>query len=312
VTPEYAGVAATDAVFELAEGILWDERTQLVRWVDILEGRVLSGRLNDGRVCVEDDTRIGQSVGAVALAEDGGLLIAAARGLATISPSGTLSLGPDLLGSRSDVRFNDGSVDPYGAFVVGTIALSTRAMGEGTAEEVLLRIGPDGGVETLRTNIGLSNGIAFSPDGRTIFHADTLAGTISKHAYGPGPLDASAPWETVLSDMSAPPDGLIADTQGNLWVAQWGGSSVRQYAPTGELLSTVRVDAAQVTCAAFVGTGQGLLAITSAQEGLSEITDQAGAIFLAEVNGSGLPGSRWAGDTTHPYWLTPGREEAQP
>jgi sugar lactone lactonase YvrE len=292
-------VAATAPEFELAEGVLWDDRALLVRWVDIWSGRVLSGRLEDTRLTDIRAVELGQTAGAVALAEDGGLLVAAARGLATIAPDGGLSFGPDLLGDRRGVRLNDGSVDPQGRFVVGTLAL-----GEATGEEVLLRVSADGAVETLRTGIRLSNGIAFSPDGATIFHVDTLANTISSHSYGAGDFDREEPWVVVLRDLPAYPDGLTVDSDGMLWVAQWGGSSVRRHAPTGELLDVVKVDATQASCPAFVGADLATLAITTAQEGLHGWTDQSGAIFLAEIGVTGLAAPRWGGSTTTPFWQT--------
>jgi sugar lactone lactonase YvrE len=292
-------VAATAPEFELAEGVLWDDRALLVRWVDIWSGRVLSGRLDDTRLTDIQAVELGQTAGAVALANDGGVLVAAARGLATIAPDGALSFGPDLLGERRDVRLNDGSVDPQGRFVVGTLAL-----GEGTGDEVLLRVSADGAVETLRAGVGLSNGIAFSPDGATIFHVDTLANTISRHSYGNGDFDREEPWGVVLQDLPAYPDGLTVDSDGMLWVAQWGGSSVRHHTPTGELLDIVEVDATQASCPAFVGPDLATLAITTAQEGLHGWTDQSGAIFLADVGVTGLPVPRWAGSTTTPFWQT--------
>jgi SMP-30/Gluconolactonase/LRE-like region len=121
-------VAATRTRFELAEGILRDDRAGLVRWMDIWRGHVLSGRF-------------------------------AKRLIVDIATDGALSLGPDILGDRHDVRLNDGSVDPQGRFVVGSLAL-----GDETGEEMLLRVSPDGTVETLRTGIRLSNSIGFAPD----------------------------------------------------------------------------------------------------------------------------------------------------
>lgn len=266
---------------------------------------MLSGRLEDARLSDIQAVEIGQTAGAVALARDGGLLVAAARGLATIASDGALSFGPDLLGDRRDVRLNDGSVDPQGRFVVGTLAL-----GDETGHEVLLRVSPDGAVESLRTGIRLSNGIAFSPDGATIFHVDTLANTVSRHSYGAGEFDHEEPWVVVLQDLPAYPDGLTVDSDGMLWVAQWGGSSVRRHAPTGELLDVVEVDATQASCPAFVGADLATLAITTAQEGLHEWTDQSGAIFLASVGATGLPAHRWRGSTTTPYWYEAKEEHA--
>jgi sugar lactone lactonase YvrE len=304
MTNRYQAVAATDAVYELAEGVVWDDRAQLIRWVDIWKGRVLSGKLDGARIADIQEIGLGQTTGAVALAEDGGLLVAAARGLATISTNGDISFGPDLLGDRTGVRLNDGSADMYGAFLVGTMSL-----GEATGDEVLLRVWPNGRVETLREGLGLSNGIAFSPNGNTIYYVDTLAGTVSAHSYGSANFDRSEPWVPVPCDLPASPDGLTIDADGALWVAQWGGSSVRRHAPSGELLAVVTVDAAQASCPGFVGPGLDLLAITTAQEGLDTFTDRAGTIFLADVGATGLPAPRWAGGTTTPYWLLPERDE---
>lgn len=290
-------VPATDAAYELAEGVIWDDRAELVRWVDINAGRVLRGSLRGERIVDIAATDLGQSAGAVALAEDGGLLVAAARGLAVISPDGAVSFGPDLLGERRDVRLNDGAVDPQGRFVVGTLALGAE-----TGDEVLLRISPDGTVETLRTGIRLSNGVAFSPDGGTVYHIDTLANTISRHSYGDGAFDDDEQWMPILRDLPHFPDGLTVDAEGMLWVALWGGASVRRHAPTGELLEVVQVDAAQVSCPAFLGPGLRRLGITTAQEGLASWPDQAGALFTADVGVAGLPVPRWSGSTTTPYW----------
>lgn len=300
------GIPATDAAFELAEGVLWDDRHGLVRWVDIWKGRVLAGTLEGDRLTTVSDLTLGQTVGAVALAKDGGLLVAASRGLATISPAGEVAFGPDILGEREGVRLNDGAVDPFGAFVIGTLAL-----GQESGIEQLLRVHPDGSVELLRDGIRLSNGVAFSPDGETIYHVDTWAGTVARHAYGTGEFDRDEPWVTVLDGLDGHPDGLTVDSTGALWVAQWGASRVSQHAPTGELLDVVFVDAPQVSCPGFVGPLLDRLAITSGQEGLATITDHTGAIFLADVGTTGLPPYRWAGSTTTPYWLMQHREESR-
>jgi sugar lactone lactonase YvrE len=180
------------------------------------------------------------------------------------------------------------------------------ALGDSDGTEVLLRVQPDGRVETLREDLGLSNGIGFSPDGATIYHVDTGPGTVSRHSYGPGAFDRSEQWVPLLQDLPASPDGLVVDAEGTLWVALWGGSSVRRYTPSGDLLDIVEVDATQASCPGFVGPGLDILAITTAQEGLDEIADQSGAIFLADVGAIGLPPYRWAGSTGEPYWADAG------
>jgi sugar lactone lactonase YvrE len=303
----FTASAATPPQYELAEGVIWDDFHGLVRWVNIWAGEILSAILEAGLLTSITATRVGQTAGAVALAADGGILVAGARGLITISPEGIRTDGPDLLGDRVHVRFNDGAVDPHGRFIVGTVSL-----GEPTGGEQLLRISPDGTMEVLRSDVQLSNGIAWSPDGQTIYHVDTLARTVSSHPYDAGDFIDPAHWQTVLDDFPALPDGLTVDSEGMLWVAQWGGGCVLCYTPQGELLASVEVDATQVSCAGFVGPGLDTLAITTATEGLSHDTgDASGAIFVADVGVRGVPENRWRGSTRSPGWTHPriqGRE----
>lgn len=292
----YRGIAASGAAYELAEGVIWDDRAALVRWVDINKGRVIAAPLAGGALGEAQATDVGQTAGAVALAEDGGLLIAGARGLVTISPDGAISVGPDIL-ERPKARLNDGSIDPQGRFVVGSLSLAGD-----TGAETLLRVSADGTVETLRRGIRLSNGVAFAPDGGAIYHVDTLAGTVARHSYGPGAFDLEEPWVTVIGGLSSFPDGLTVSADGHLWLAQWGGSGVLRYSANGELLDEVVLDATRVTCPAFVGPGLDILAITSAHLDDSERSDESGAVFFARPGATGIPATRWPGSTTHPYW----------
>lgn len=298
---DHLSSAATEPIYELAEGVIWDDRHELVRWVDVWEGRVLAAELHGDHLTLTHEVRLDQTTGAVALAADGGLLIAAQRGLATISVDGSVSVGPSLLGERSGVRFNDGRVDPQGRFITGTLSFEGKsALDRG--DEVLLRVSVDGSTEVLRQGVRLSNGIGFSPDGGTIYHVDTFARTVSTHSYGEGAFDTAEPWVTLIDEFEGYPDGLTVDATGTLWIAEWGASRVSRHSPAGVLLDTVSVDAAQVSCPGFVGVGRDTLAITTAQEGLTEFTDRAGALFVAHVGAVGQPAHRWTGSTTAPYW----------
>ena len=296
---ELRGIEATPERYDLAEGVLWDDRAGLVRWVDIREGRVLSATLDGERLVDIRDVRLRETVGAVALAQDGGLLVAGGRRLATISPDGDVAFGPDLLDGPGLTRFNDGGVDPQGRFVVGSAPL-----GAAPGREVLLRVSPDGTVETLRTGLHLSNGIGWSPDGATIFHIDTLAPSLSRHSYGPGGFDTDEPWEPIVTEFPAHPDGLRVDSEGMLWVAMFSGSCVVRYSPTGEELARVTVDAQQPTCPGFVGPALDRLLITSAIEHLpvSETRAADGGLFITDPGVTGVPMNRWAGSTVAPTW----------
>ena len=263
--------------YSLAEGIIWDDRAGVAVWVDIRTGDLV--RDLDNPVALHLDT----TVGAVALAEDGGYLVAGHRALIAVSPDGVISRGPDLVGAAS--RFNDGIVDPQGRFLVGT-----SPVGERTDTEQLLRIAPDGEVEVLRSGLTLSNGLGFAADG-TLFAVDTFAKTVSELRDGT--------WTVLLSDFEHLPDGLTVDSEDCLWVAQHGGGCVHRYSREGELLEIVTIDTAEATCPGFLPHG---LAITSGAESATD--PHAGAIFLAEVDAVGKLENRWAGSTSAPYWTT--------
>jgi sugar lactone lactonase YvrE len=287
---EYRAATASSIRFSLAEGVIYDDRATTVRWVDIDGGDVVHN-LTDP-VALHIDT----TVGAVALADDGGLLVAAHRGLATVSPTGAISLGPDLLGSREKVRLNDGIVDGQGRFLVGTLSLG----GPSTSEQ-LFRISPDGTVEVLREGIRLSNGLGFSPDGNTLYHTDTFAREISSHPY-----DESArenwdvnDWTPVLTEFTGNPDGMTVDADGNLWVAEYGAARVQCFSPAGELLDRVDIGTPESTCPGFIAPG--LLAITSGREQARDA--EAGAVYTCAVDANGRAENRWAGSTTAPYWM---------
>lgn len=306
--------AATDERFDLGEGVVWDDRAQLVRWVDIREGRVLAGALHGNRISVVDDRAFGHTVGAVALAHDGGMLVAGAQALISVSPDGASHPGPNLLPKRTDSwRLNDGIVDPQGRYLIGTLCLDD-SLAHRQREEVLLRVSPDGKVETLRTGLGLANGLGFSPDGAVLFHIDTFAKQVVSHSYGPGEFDTEEPWTVVIDGTSTAgaqtgfPDGMTVDAAGDLWVAFWGGARIARFSPDGQFHDEIRVNAAQPTCPAFVGPDLSSLAITTASKGLESPKDDSGAVFVAHPLTAGEKAVRgkleyrWSGSTTEPNW----------
>lgn len=284
---------ATATRYSLAEGPRWDDVSGEVVWVDIHAGLVLRG---DASLAELARITVDSTVGAVAFASDGGLVVAANRGLATIAPDGTISRGPALIDGVPSRRLNDAAVDPQGRYLVGSTTENTN-----TGHEELLRVSPDGSIETLRDGLTLSNGIGWSPDGSTVYHVDTFAKTLSSHSYDGGTEWEPQGWVTVIDEFPGYPDGLAVDASGDLWVALWSGGVVQRFAASGALLETIEVGTPQVTCPALLG--EGLLAITTSTDE-TEGDPLAGALFLCEVDAAAQPTSRWAGSTTDPYWRT--------
>lgn len=284
---------ASAASYELAEGPFWDADRERVLWVDIAGGTVLCGRLAGDRVEVDDEHHFPSTVGAAVPTADDGLLVALRGSLATVAADGTVRSGERVLPEGVDSRFNDGACDPAGRFLVGSMSLDDRER-----TERLYRLDDSAGVEVVDEGLTLSNGLGWSPDGRTLYHVDSAQGTVWARSYDAG-TGAMGPRRRHLRVDDATPDGLCVDTDGNLWIAVYGAGQVRCFDPSGDVVATVEVAAPHTTSAAFVGRALDRLLITSAREGLSaaELDDHphSGHLFLAEVHAHGVPTTAWAG-----------------
>jgi sugar lactone lactonase YvrE len=164
----------------------------------------------------------------------------------------------------------------------------------------LYRFDPGGGVERMAGDVTISNGLAWSGDGRTMFFVDTPtrrvdafdfsveAGTISNRRTA---LD--------LSTTAGFPDGIAIDAEDCLWVAFWGGSAIRRYRADGRFDLEVHVPTTNVTSCAFGGPDLRDLYVTSARDGLTPdriaAEPHAGALFHCRTDVPGAPLARFGG-----------------
>jgi len=282
---------ATDESFSLGEGPVWDAPRRRLLWVDIEGGVVLEGVLDGDQIAVTDRTGFGGMVGAVAVADDGTLLVAAQEHLVVRYPDGTREDGPRIVQAGESRRLNDGATDPAGRFLVGTLSLA------GSSErEVLVRLEADGHMTVLDDDLALSNGLAWSSDGRRMFNVDSLRGTIFVRDYDPG-SGAVGPRRVHLRVDGGLPDGIAMDAADHLWIAVWGGGEVRRHAPDGTLTERVETGAPHTSSVAFAGEDLRVLVITTATAELTEAQLRAhpdsGRLFTARVEVSGLPVAPW-------------------
>lgn len=281
---------ATDERYRLAEGPVWDPAEQRVLWVDIPAGNVHTGELRGDRVVPTAAHHVDVTVGAVAVAPDGGLLVAGHRAVHLLSGDGATTEIARLIPEGEQRRLNDGKCDPAGRFLVGTLALSDEV------RESLYQLDPDRGVTVIDDDLQMSNGLAWSPDGRTLYSVDTTPGVLWARPYDPDSGRCGERREAFrVTDGS--PDGICTDTDGNLWVAVWGTGEVRHLTPGGELLGVVVVAAPYPSCVTFAGPALDTLLISTAIDDLTPEQIAAhpgsGALFLAEVDARGLPTSAW-------------------
>jgi sugar lactone lactonase YvrE len=283
---------ATRETFQLAEGPRWDAARRRLLWVDILAGAVLEGTLDDGLVEVTRRHAFDGMVGAVAPGDDGTLLVAAQEHLVVVRPDGSRADGPRIVPAGRRRRTNDGATDPAGRFCVGTMSLD----GDSDAE-TLARLEPDGTVTTLDDDLGLSNGLAWSIDGRRLYSVDSARSTVFVRGYDAAGGAVGERREHLRLDGT--PDGIAIDAEDHLWVAVHGAGEARRYAPDGTVVDRRAVPAPHSTAVALAGDDLRTLVITTAYGELEpdqrRAHPESGRLFTARVDVPGLPVVAWSG-----------------
>ena len=281
-----------DARAELGEGPVWDDETGELVWVDILKGRVH----RTTPAGVDTVLEVGRSVGAVGLRRGGGLVMATDDGFHLLDPGATTTRRIAAVEADDPAtRANDGKVDPQGRFWAGTMAFD-----EVTVSGSLYRLDPDGTVTRHLTDVGISNGIDWSADGRTMYFIDSPEAGVDTFRWDgeAGTISDRRRLATIPAD-GGKPDGMTLDAEGYLWVACWGGWAVRRYAPDGTLDRVIRFPVAHTSSVAFGGPDLDELYVTTAWHLLSEedraAQPLAGGLFRCRPGVRGrLPG-RFAG-----------------
>lgn len=275
----------------LGECPLWDEREKMLWWVDSRWPALKRFDPATGAVMMQV---LPEVVGSIAFRERGGLLAATKSGLHVLDGSGgALEPVVNPEAHLPENRFNDGRCDRAGRFWAGTMCDARR---DPTGS--LYRFDADFACVKLRNAIIIPNGLAFSPDNRTMYFADTNRHTIWAWDYDLA--SGAATNERVFADTGeGRPDGSCVDADGGLWNAQYGGGRLVRYAPTGKVDRVVDVPVANPTCCAFGGDDLGTLYVTTATQRLSpeDLAQQplAGSLLALRPGVKGLPEGRFAG-----------------
>ena len=280
----------------LGEGPIWDERSGLVYWLDIIAGRIFS---YDPATKAEGEIDVGQMVGVIGLREGGGFVAGLHHGFFFVdATTGATTPIVDPQEPGAETRFNDGAVDPAGRFWAGSLSLNDE-----TEACHLYRLGTDGSVETVLDKVTISNGIAWSSDHRRMYFIDTPKGRVDAFDYDADSGSISNRRAVVeIPEGTGYPDGMTIDAEDKIWVAHWDGWRVTRWDPeNGRLLDTIELPAARPTSCVFGGPDLRTLFISTARMGLSEeqlgAQPDAGRLFALEPGNLGLPPFRYRGVT---------------
>ena len=248
---------------ELGEGPVWVERDAALWFVDIKAHR--AHRWNPARGELRSWAAPGQP-GFLAPVRGGGFIAGLESGLHRFDPQSSAfvhlaSVEPHRPGNR----LNDGSVSPEAELWFGSMHDA-----ESEPSGALYRLDEDGRCVVLDDGYVITNGPAFSPDGRVFYHTDTSRRTVFAFER-PQPHTLTRKRVFVQIEAGAGhPDGTTVDQEGCVWIALYGGWGVRRYSPEGELLSTVRLPCANVTKIAFGGPDLRTAYVTTAWKGLTQ------------------------------------------
>lgn len=282
---------AVDAQARLGECPLWCERTGSLWWTDIDNARLHRWRPADGQL---RQWAMPQRLGSFALCADGErLLLGLAEGIALFDPAAASfsAYCPLEMPAMEGLRINDGRCDRQGRFVFGMFNPNESPVGP------FWRVDKNLAIEHLPLPpAGVGNSIAFSPDGATMYYADSPRRTIFRVDYhADGHVGEPRPF-VQLSAQEGFPDGSAVDAEGGLWNAQWGGGCVVRYDPQGRETVRLPLPVSRPTCPAFGGAGLQTLYLTSARIGLGDrLRDQpaAGGVLRLAAGWRGLPESRF-------------------
>ena len=278
---------------QLGEGPLWDPRSNRLYWVDTY-GPALHSVDAAGK-----DMKtwpMPEPIGACALRENGGAIVALRSGFFTLDfETGAVELLEKTHPGSLRPRFNDGKTDRQGRFLAGTMDFEER-----DPVASLFRLDPDLSVTKIDDNIICSNGPCFSPDGKIMYFADSFEKMIYAYDYDPQTGDLiSRRGFASFKEFQGYPDGMTVDNEGGIWVAEVYSGRLLRYNPDGALDRVVGLPVFSTTSVMFGGPNLDIAYITSMARPFGDryhMEKEAGMVFAVHGLGvTGLPETPFAG-----------------
>ena len=290
--PGDRAVCALDCADRLGEGPVWSVAEQALYWVDVPRPSLLHRWVPDTGAF--ESRTMPEMVLAVSVRQSGGLLVASARALnhfdwVTGAWKRLVEPEPDLPANR----INDAGTDRAGRFWFGT--LQNNFADDNSDVPItcdtgsLYRYDPGGQLTRHATNLGAPNTVAWSPDNRTLYYADTVSGCIYASEFDLVTGTIGNRRLLARNPEFGAPDGSAIDSEGCLWNCRLGAGCVIRYRPDGSIDRILPVPTRMVTSCAFGGPDLGTLYITTARFYLSEqelaAQPKAGGLFHTRLPG---------------------------
>mgnify|MGYP003624483269 FL=1 len=283
----------TDQRAVLGESPLWAPDEGAVYWIDIRGHKLLRTTLSGPAT---QTWNLPSPPGMIAHRRQGGLVIALQDGLyAFEADTGDLRHLMSLEADMPDNRANDGKPDVAGRLWLGTMNADDETIPSGK----FYRITPSLDVTAVAHGIRIPNGLAWSPDNKTMYRTDTAANVV--HAYDfdavTGEISGKRDFFHFDGARTGGVDGAAVDSAGGYWTTLYGGGKVIRVTPDGHLDIEITLPVTQPTMPVFGGEDMQTLFITSARQNLSDkdlqATPLAGALFALRVP--------YQGQLTHPF-----------
>lgn len=282
--PEIETVA--DVGNTLGEGVIWNPREQAIYWADS-KGKPRIQRC-DSKTGAIDEWAMPDLLGSFVFRETGGAVAGLKSGFHFVDlETGATELIHDPEPDLADNRLNDGKCDRRGRYWCGS--LDDGGPGGGS----LYRLDPDLTCHKMDSGVTVSNGIAWSPDNKTMFYSDSRGRECYNFDFDidTGAINNKRVFTSTI-DIPGRIDGATVDADGYYWCAHIGDWQIAKYDPAGQIVDTVRLPVKYPTMCSFGGPNLDILYVTSALQFVQpdEAADQPLAGALLAVHGTGARG----------------------
>lgn len=274
------------------EGALWHPDRQTLFWVDI-EGRKLYEYHPSSKS--RQEWKFDRMVSTVVPETDSTVVVALQDEIVRLNLNSSRQTSIARIPvNNGGLRCNDGKCGPSGRLWVGTMSLNGKEKAA-----ALYCVSGQGQVKEMISKVSISNGIVWSSQERFMYYIDTPTRRVDRYRYDKSDLEILYDGIAFhIPEGTGVPDGMAIDENGNLWIAQWGGSGVYCYNPyTGDLLAKVEVPAPNVASCAFGGANLDSLYITTARAGLTDeqLKDYplSGSVFVCKPGVKGTPANKF-------------------